>query len=324
MGVREVVGEWLDRKGGAAGAMGAVEKEDRLDRAGKAEKEGKAGKAEKMEKAEKVVWLPVAEIVPNPAQPRKLFHPEELESLARSIAREGLLQPVLVRRTDAGYELIAGERRLQAVKSLGKSHIPAILREGSDTQSALWALIENLQRKDLTFFEEASAIEALIQVWGINQEEAAARLGRSQPAVANKLRLLKLSPAAREAVVREGLCERQARALLQLPEDRQAAAACYLAEHKLNVSQSEEYIQSLLPREGGQDRRERQTKKRGKSLFLVRDVRLFVNTLSHAVEIMHQSGIQAQTLSSETEEYLEYLVRIPKAAACREKEKKTG
>lgn len=167
MGVREVMGEWLDRKG--TGSPGTVDR---------------------------VVSLPVAEIVPNPAQPRKLFAQSELESLARSIEREGLLQPVLVRRTPNGYELIAGERRLQAVKSLGKSHIPAIVRDGSDTQSALWALIENLQRQDLSFFEEAAAIEALIQVWGINQEEAALRLGRSQPAVANKLRLLKLSPAA--------------------------------------------------------------------------------------------------------------------------------
>lgn len=284
MGVREVMGEWLDRKG--TGSPGTVER---------------------------VVSLPVAEIVPNPAQPRKLFAQSELESLARSIEREGLLQPVLVRRTPNGYELIAGERRLQAVKSLGKSHIPAIVRDGSDTQSALWALIENLQRQDLSFFEEAAAIEALIQVWGINQEEAALRLGRSQPAVANKLRLLKLSPAAREVVVREGLCERQARALLQLPRERQAEAAAHLAAQKLNVSQSDAYIQSLLTGEG----REKPAKKRGKSLYLVRDVRLFVNTLSHAVEIMHQSGIQAQSLSSETEEYLEYLVRIPKASACR-------
>ena len=221
MGVREVMGEWLDRKG--TGSPGTVER---------------------------VVSLPVAEIVPNPAQPRKLFAQSELESLARSIEREGLLQPVLVRRTPNGYELIAGERRLQAVKSLGKSHIPAIVRDGSDTQSALWALIENLQRQDLSFFEEAAAIEALIQVWGINQEEAAFRLGRSQPAVANKLRLLKLSPAAREVVVREGLCERQARALLQLPQERQAEAAAHLASQKLNVSQSDAYIQSLLTGEG--------------------------------------------------------------------------
>ena len=295
MGVREVMGEWLDRKGAAVGTV------------------------------EKVVSLPVAEIVPNPAQPRKIFGREELESLARSIQREGLLQPVLVRRTSSGYELIAGERRLQAVKSLGKGEIPAIVREGSDTQSALWALIENLQRKDLNFFEEAAAIEALIRVWGINQEEAALRLGRSQSAVANKLRLLKLSSQAREVILREGLCERQARALLQLPEEGQEAAAAAMAEQKLNVSQSDAYVQGLLASGNGGEGAENSAKagrKRGKSLFLVRDVRLFINTLSHAVEIMHQSGIQAQTLSSETEEYLEYMVRIPKTAACRSK--KTG
>ena len=179
-----------------------------------------------MERRERVLTLRVADIRPNPHQPRQTFDDAGLRELASSIRRHGILQPLTVRSAGGGtWELVAGERRLRAAKLAGLEKVPCIRREADDRESALLALVENLQRRDLHYLEEAAAIAAYIRQTGITQEEAAAQLGRSPSALANKLRLLRLSPACRELLVRNALTERHARCLLRLEDEEERLAA---------------------------------------------------------------------------------------------------
>ena len=191
-----------------------------------------------------VLQLPAAEIRPNPRQPRRVFDEAGLRELAASIRAHGVLQPLTVRRTAEGWELIAGERRLRASRLAGLETVPCIESAAGDEESALLALIENLQRQDLHYFEEAAAIGDYIHRTGITQEEAARQLGRSPSALANKLRLLRLSPACREQLVQSGLTERHARCLLRLEDESERLAAIqYIADRQLNVAQTEQYIE---------------------------------------------------------------------------------
>ena len=197
----------------------------------------------------RVLYLSVDAIRANPDQPRKYFEPEALRELAESIGRYGILQPLTVRRGEDGYELIAGERRLRAAKLAGLREVPCLAVRSDEEESALLSLIENLQRQDLHYMEEAAAIAKLIAVYGLSQEQAAERLGKSQSAVANKLRLLRLSPAC-VALLREGgLSERHARALLRLSDENERLAALrVIVERGCNVAQAEAYIESVLQR----------------------------------------------------------------------------
>lgn len=190
-----------------------------------------------------ILRLPVEAITPNPYQPRTDFAPEPLAELADSIRRHGILQPLTVRRTKTGWELVAGERRLRAAKLAGLDTVPCLQIRAEDQESALLALIENIQRKDLHYFEEAAAIAAYLRQSGVTQEEAAALLGRSPSALANKLRLLRLSPDCRKLLVENGLSERHARALLRLddPEERLSALR-HIIRAGLNVAQAEQYV----------------------------------------------------------------------------------
>ena len=199
----------------------------------------------------RVLYLSVDAIRANPDQPRKYFEPEALRELAESIGRYGILQPLTVRRGEDGYELIAGERRLRAAKLAGLREVPCLAVRSDEEESALLSLIENLQRQDLHYMEEAAAIAKLIAVYGLSQEQAAERLGKSQSAVANKLRLLRLSPAC-VALLREGgLSERHARALLRLSDENERLAALrVIIERGCNVAQAEAYIESVLQRGG--------------------------------------------------------------------------
>ena len=199
----------------------------------------------------RVLYLSVDAIRANPDQPRKYFEPEALRELAESIGRYGILQPLTVRRGEDGYELIAGERRLRAAKLAGLREVPCLAVRSDEEESALLSLIENLQRQDLHYMEEAAAIAKLIAVYGLSQEQAAERLGKSQSAVANKLRLLRLSPAC-VALLREGgLSERHARALLRLSDENERLAALrVIIERGCNVAQAEAYIESVLQRAG--------------------------------------------------------------------------
>lgn len=257
----------------------------------------------------KVVQIPLERVAPNPAQPRQVFREEELRGLAESLRQNGLLQPISVRKNGAGYELIAGERRLRAAKLLGWRSIAAIVNECDAGQSAVLAMTENMQRQNLGVFEEAEGLRRLIERWGVTQEEAALRLGKSQSALANKLRLLKLRDSERDAINRAGLTERHARALLRICDEKQREHALgVIIEKGWNVAKSEEYIDRLLQGEAAKPKKKRPT-------MVVKDVRIFMNTLRHAVDTMKKSGIAAQSRQNETEEYIEYMVRIPKAAA---------
>lgn len=255
----------------------------------------------------RVVEIGIDQIVPNPAQPRQSFDEQELKNLAQSISASGLIQPLVVRHTAAGYELIAGERRLRACHIAGMTSVPCIVNDCSADTSAILAMTENLQRQDLGIFEEAEGIRRLIESWHVTQEEAAYRLGRSQSSVANKLRLLRLSEEERSLIVKAGLTERHARALLRIEEKSlRKQALSVVVERHYNVRQTDEYVMQLLSGQNGMKQHKQ---------FIVKDVRIFLNTISHAVKTMQQSGIKAQALKSETDEYYECVVRIPKAQA---------
>ena len=255
----------------------------------------------------RVIFLPLGAIRSNPGQPRKVFDRQALQELAGSVAQYGVLQPVSVRRCGGGgYELIAGERRLRAARIAGLSEIPCIVLATDEEQSGLLALVENLQRKDLDYIEEAEGIERLMRLYGLSQEQAARRIGKSQSAVANKLRLLRHSPAVLAALREHGLSERHARALLKLPdEDERLAAIEVIVKRELTVSRTEEYVNALLEKK-------QPPPKRGMRKFVLRDVRLFLNSIDHHLETMKNAGIQASFGREETEDEIVLTIRLPK------------
>ena len=255
-----------------------------------------------------VLLIPPEDILPNRSQPRKTFDPDALESLAESIRQNGVLQPLLVRRRANGlFELVAGERRLRAAGLIGLRQVPCILVDVTDEKSAVYALLENVQRKDLGFFEEAEALIRIMLQFGLTQDDIARMLGKAPSTVSNKLRLLRLPEDVRREITRTGLTERHARALLKLEKgDDMRKAICAIVHAHMNVAQTDLYIESLLkPPEP----------KRKPPIKLFKDVRIFVNTINHAIETMRHAGIAADSTQQETDDYIEYRIRIPKAAA---------
>jgi len=255
----------------------------------------------------RVVFLPVHTIFPNPSQPRKIFEPEGLQELAASIRQYGILQPLTVRRQEQGYTLVAGERRLRAARMAGLSDVPCIVMAMDEEQSGMLALVENLQRRDLDFIEEAEGLARLMRLYGLSQEQAAVRVGKSQSAVANKLRLLRHSPAVLDALRQHHLSERHARALLKLPTEQERLDAIrIIADRQLNVAKTEQYIDRLTE---PADRPPRPL--RG---FVLRDVRVFLNTVSHNLDIIRSAGIPAACGQEETEDEIVLTIRLPKRA----------
>lgn len=251
----------------------------------------------------KVIQVEVNKIEPNPYQPRRKF--DDIDGLAQSISRNGILQPLTVRRTESGYQLIAGERRLRAAKMLGLESVPCIPMTITERNSAMLALIENIQRRDLSFFDEAEAIAKLIDFYGMTQEDAAISLGKSQPSIANKLRLLKLDKTVQEKISEYGLTERHARALLRLKcKGEQLNIIEVFKEKNMNVEAAERCIEAFLQKEKDLN----SFKKRS---VVFKDVRLFVNTLNKAVEMMKAAGIEADSQRIQNEDYIEYIVKIP-------------
>ena len=264
-----------------------------------------------------IILIPQEEIYPNPNQPRKRFDFDELEGLAQSIRQNGIIQPIAVRiNTKGEYELISGERRLRASRLVGITQIPCIIMDATDGKSALFALLENMQRSDLGFFEEAQAIEKLIVDFGMSRDEVCKKLGKAPPTVSNKLRLLRLPEEIRLKIVQENLSERHARALLKLTSVSQMERAMsIIAEKRLNVAESEKLISQIMTND---------SRRRQPPVKLFKDVRIFVNTLNHAVDTMRRAGIEADSAKSETDEYIEYIVRIPKTGNCVIKARKTS
>ena len=260
-----------------------------------------------------LLYLRTEDIAPSPVQPRQYFDDEGLRELSESIRNYGILNPLTLRLRGGVYELVAGERRLRAAKLAGLREVPCILLDVNMEDAGLIALIENLQRKDLDFIEEASGIRQLIQRFGMSQEEAARRIGRSQSAVANKLRLLRLPPDVLEALRQNGLTERHGRALLRLEdEEAQRAALAHILEQDLTVAATDAYVEALLSAPAEESSPSPPPARR--RTFILKDVRLFLNSLTRNVELMKQGGIDAGIRREETAEALIVTISIPKAA----------
>lgn len=251
----------------------------------------------------KVFLLPLEQIRPSPYQARTHFDQQEIARLALSIAQNGLLQPVSVRPGPGKgeYQLIAGERRLRACKLAGLAEIPAIVAQHDERQTAALGLLENMQRQGLDPFEQARGIREVIGLWGCTQEEAAKRLGIAQPTLNNKLRLLALTQAQQEYCVAHGLTERHARAVLRLEgEALRTQALAQFVRQGMNARQADECVERML-----------HAKPRRRSIPMVRDVRIFVNTINKAVRLMVDAGVPASATKTEGEGFVEYVVHIP-------------
>lgn len=263
------------------------------------------GRAIKLKEVNRVVLIDSELITPNAAQPRTVFGIKELESLAESIISNGLLQPLTVRRVDAHFELISGERRLRACKLADIKKVPCIIVETTNQQAAVFALLENLQRCDLNFFEEALAIKGLITEWGISQTDLGKRLGKAQSTIANKIRLLRFDDAVQRFMLTNGINERQARALLKVEtESKLYEAIEYISANSLSAAQTEKYVAAI-------DKCQKPQRKTPK--ILVKDVRIFLNTINNAIKIMNQSGIHASAQKIDSGDFIEYVVKIPLA-----------
>ena len=257
----------------------------------------------------RVQYIPLGRIRPNPQQPRRSFDEEGLAELAASIRSCGILQPLTVRRAGDGYELVAGERRLRAARIAGLREGPCLVAQVGEEDSALLALMENLQRRDLDCWEEAQAIARLISRYGLSQEEAARRLGRAQPTVANKLRLLRLPEDVRALLRENGLTERHARALLRLQDPEvQRRAAGDMVRRGMNVAQAEAYVEKLL-------QSAQVTPPRGRSTYIIKDVRLFLNSVDRGLHLMRQAGVDAGWNRQDTDREILLTIRIPKRAS---------
>lgn len=257
----------------------------------------------------RLMYIAVSEIVPNRFQPRQSFDEQGIAELAESIRENGLIQPISVRRAKSGFELIAGERRLRACKLIGMQKISAIVYDIGDEDSAVWALIENLQRSDLGPFDEAEAIAMLVACWNVPREEAAKRLGLAPSTLSNKLRILKLGQAVRKIITENNLTERHARELLRLENEKEREdAAKFIAAKNLNVPETEKYVTKLLAKKN---------LRRKPAKYIVKDLRLFINTFEHAVEVMNSAGLCAVSTVTESEESIVYSVSVPKAKAFR-------
>ena len=248
----------------------------------------------------RVLFLPLGAIRPNPAQPRSVFDAAGLQELAASIRQYGVLQPLSVRKKGSGFELVAGERRLRAAGLAGLREVPCLLVTADDQDAGLLALVENLQRRDLDYIEQAQGLARLMQQYHLTQEQAARRVGKSQSAIANKLRLLKLSEPVLALLRASGLSERHARALLRIEDEA--------AQNGWTVAKTERYIDELCAKSS-------QKAKLGH--FVLRDMRVFFNTINHQLDLIRAAGVDAGTEQRETEHEIVLTIRIPKSACVR-------
>lgn len=258
--------------------------------------------------AGQIVMINIAEIVPNRSQPRTEWNNEALNSLAESIAENGILQPICVRRSGAMYEIISGERRTRAAKLAGLTEVPCILMSVDDEQSAVLALIENIQRKDLSYFEEALAIEKLISFYGLTQEEAATRLGKAQSTIANKLRLLRFSDCERRMLVTGNLSERQARSLIRIDDAKiREMTLERVIRGNLNLEQTEQLVDSVL---GSNSAPNRKQKSKAKAIFSA-PTKIYMNSLNMLIRRIREDNVPCELETSQSENFYEYTIRFP-------------
>ena len=259
----------------------------------------------------KLLMLKPDDIVTNSNQPRKHFDTYELQSLADSISANGIIQPLTVRKSDSGkYLLIAGERRLRAAKMAGLRRIPCVLHRTSDLVASLYAITENMQRQDLNYFEEAIAIQTLINDFRLTQAEVAVQLGMANSTVSNKLRLLKLSDNLQTRLLSANLTERHARALLRLPNDKRESTLDKIIADGLNLAQTEALIESILNPVVCDNVTEDVEAQKPIRKAAIGDIKLFSNSLSKLLCTMQNAGITANSRKRETDSYVEYKVRI--------------
>ena len=251
-----------------------------------------------------VMQIPLSQIVPCPYQPRKLINRQALEDLAENIKENGILQPLTATRlSDGRYQLIAGHRRLLAATKAGLETVPVILLDKTEEEVAVLAVIENLQREDLNFFEQAMAIQSLMTNLNLTQAAVGQKLSLSQPAVANKLKLLQFSKEQQMKILAFNLSERNARAISRLPAEKQDKALDYIIRNNLNVSATDRYVNSLLaPKE-----KHKQTVK-----VNIKDIRIFSNTIAKAVKIMQTAGINAGCQQTEDDTAIRWQITVPK------------
>ncbi|GLC90113.1 nucleoid occlusion protein [Lysinibacillus piscis] len=264
--------------------------------------------------AEEVIQLPINQIVPNRFQPRTIFDDGKIEELSRTIHTHGVIQPIVVRKTmDNQYEIIAGERRYRAMKKLQWVEVPAIVRNLTDKETASIALIENLQREELTAIEEAVAYQQLLELHELTQEALAQRLGKGQSTIANKIRLLKLPQEVQQAILKREISERHARALIAIKEQSlQLDTLQQIIENDWNVRQLEEHIHLLLHPLDEEQLEEAPRKVKSKRKAISKDVRIALNTIKQSLSMVTKSGITVKTEEEDTEEYYQITVKIPK------------
>jgi len=269
--------------------------------------QGEKHEVPELEPQERVEELPVDSITPNRFQPRTVFHNDKIEELAKTLETHGIIQPIVVRQYEENkYEIIAGERRWRAANHLGWTKIPAIIKSYDDEKTAAVALIENLQREELTAIEEAMAYAKLIDIHGLTQESLAQQLGKGQSTIANKLRLLKLPSSIQSALLEKKITERHARALIGLKNmpEKQEQVFNEIIEKSLNVKQTEERIKNILEKPKPKPKR--------RSVLLNKDVRIAVNTIRQSVSMVTETGVQIDTSEEDMGEYYQFTIKIPK------------
>ena len=253
-----------------------------------------------------IVMLPVSQLIPNKAQPRREFSEEALLSLSKSIRENGILQPICVRKNGVVYEIISGERRTRAAKLAGLFEVPCIVMSVDDEQSAVLALIENIQRTDLSYFEEALGIEKLISYYGLTQEEAARRLGKAQSTVANKLRLLRFSDSERRMLLMGNLSERQARAIIRIDDPKTRGSVIEkVVARGLNLEQTERLVEETL---GGAVKT---PKKRVQFIGLKAPAQLYINSLNALLKRIKQDNIPCDVTTEKSDGFYEYPIKFP-------------
>lgn len=270
-------------------------------------------KLEKKDEPKNITYLNIDTVRPNPYQPRKQFSKAALEELCESIKQYGVIQPINVRKISTNhYELVAGERRLRAAIMAGLKEIPSIIVNVNDNDSAVLALIENLQREDLSYLEEAEGYNNLINDHGFTQEELAQKISKSQSTIANKIRLLRLPPMVKKILSDNNLTERHARALLKLHDEQlQLKVLKLVCEKGLNVKKTEELVERAIEKYTRQEKEKEKVPEK-KFTRAIKDIRIFINTIRQAIDLMKKSGVNAKAAQLDRGEYVEFIIRIPK------------